>query len=108
MPLSEKKRSKLKATEPQIAASYVFPDADLAQLKVLSLFNIWIYAWDEEIEDSTGEYSHDLKLGRQFCEDCIGFVERHLGVDSKVDRINQASPLLDPFIAVWDSLRESC
>jgi hypothetical protein len=61
------------------AASW-WPKAGYEELKVLLFLTIWLFTWDDEVDEPTGAYSEDLASAEQYRAQTIEFVFECLGL----------------------------
>lgn len=61
-------------------ASYVYPEAQLEQLQVLTYWVIWVFAWDDECDLLDGHVTMDVSKGDEFRDHTLDVIESSLGL----------------------------
>jgi hypothetical protein len=73
------KLSALRASDFAFFAAAWWPKAQYEELKVLMFFTIWLFIWDDEIDEPTGYYSDDLAGAEEYRARTTEFVTECLG-----------------------------
>lgn len=67
-----------------------WPEASLERLQTLAYFIMWLFIWDDEVDEPTGAYSEDLSGAQtyreqtlRFLEDCMGLATAHPREDGR-------------------------
>ncbi|KAI0967214.1 isoprenoid synthase domain-containing protein [Xylaria arbuscula] len=56
-----------------------WPDAELERLETLAYLVIWLFTWDDEIDQPTGLYTEDYAGAKSYRDDTLNFVAACLG-----------------------------
>jgi hypothetical protein len=72
----------MKRADFALFAAYVYPEAQLAELNVLTYWVIWIFAWDDESDLLDGEVTLDLSKADLYRERTLSVVYSSLGLAS--------------------------
>jgi hypothetical protein len=102
-----KKFSALKAANVERLVSAIFPHSDIAELRVMILFMLWMHAWDDEVDNSEGEYAKDLGAAQAFSEDTLHAAEFHLGL-SMHQKPTALNRIIDTLEEIGGHFREVC
>jgi hypothetical protein len=88
------KLSGLEASNFALFAATWWPKASFEELTVLLYFAIWLFNWDDEIDEPSGSYSNDPEGAEQyrarttdFVRKCLNLPGRSAGVDPSQNRI---------------------
>jgi hypothetical protein len=69
----QRKLNALKASDFALFAASWWPKANYEELSILLCFSIWLFVWDDEIDEPTGLYSEDLDGAKQYRMRTIDF-----------------------------------
>ena len=75
----KRKLSGLKASDFAFFAATWWPHARYEELRVMLYLTIWLFTWDDEIDEPTGSYSEDLEGAERYRTQTIDFVLHCLG-----------------------------
>ncbi|RDW56498.1 hypothetical protein BP5796_13139 [Coleophoma crateriformis] len=93
----DKKVKSLKSANLALFASMAFPHAAIDKLEILTLWGIWIYMWDDEVDEPDGLHTNNLESGNVYREQTINFVEYYLGLGEQVEVPTSQNPIIDSF-----------
>jgi hypothetical protein len=82
----------------------LWPKAQYEELKVLMYFIIWLFNWDDEIDEPTGYYSKDLDGAEIYRTRTIHFVLECLGLQDRP--ATQSSQAQNKIIASFTEIGE--
>ena len=106
MNLSGQKLKRYKDADFALGASYCWPNAKIGELTVLAYLAVWIFAWDDEMDDVGGQHTHNLESGRKFCADTAIFVQYHLGLEAGSEPVVD-DPLINSSRIIWEHVRDA-
>jgi len=88
-------------------ASMWWPVTKLPELRVLAFWTMWIFAWDDEIDEPTGAYSDEFEAAQAFREETVQFVRHNLGLRAEAQgrRPVTSNAIVEAFAFVGDQLR---
>jgi hypothetical protein len=75
----KRKLGALKASDFAFFAATWWPKCTYAELRVMLYLTIWLFTWDDEIDEPSGSYSEDLEGAEQYRTQTIDFVLDCLG-----------------------------
>ncbi|KAH7031685.1 isoprenoid synthase domain-containing protein [Microdochium trichocladiopsis] len=78
--VSTKKLRGLQATDFGLFAALWWPEASLDKLEILAYLSIWLFTWDDEIDEAEGLYTDDFVAAQRFRADTLRFVRQCLGL----------------------------
>lgn len=91
------KVKKLKSADLALFASMFFPNAAIDELKILTLWGIWIFMWDDELDEPNGLHTNNLESGNVYRKQTLKFVEHHLGLGDPIEDPSVETPIIDSF-----------
>ncbi|KAI9705375.1 MAG: hypothetical protein M1820_005205 [Bogoriella megaspora] len=71
---------KLKDADFAYFTSLWWPQAPFEELQVLAFLVIWLFTWDDEIDEPTGAVADDFDAAQRYREETSNFVELCLGL----------------------------
>jgi hypothetical protein len=86
-------------------ASTWWPEATADRLRILAYLSIWLFIWDDEIDESTGTLSHDFSEAQAFRDETVAFVTQSLALDETSARVSPPSPIIHRFEVIGEALR---
>jgi hypothetical protein len=89
----------LKASDFAFFAATWWPKAPKQELRVMLYMTIWLFTWDDEIDEPTGSYSEDLESANGYRAQTIDFVLSCLG-------FSPASRSVEPTNRIVGSFRD--
>ncbi|KAF1913064.1 isoprenoid synthase domain-containing protein [Ampelomyces quisqualis] len=98
------KLSALRASDFAFFASTWWPRAHYDELRVLMFFTIWLFNWDDEIDEPMGCYSEDLDAAEEYRSQTIDFVLECLGLHDRPSA--QRFPAQNKIIASFREIGE--
>jgi hypothetical protein len=75
-----RKLDALKASDFAFFAATWWPKAGYTELEVLLFLAIWLFTWDDEVDEPTGAYSMDLASAEQYRTQTIDSIHRCLSM----------------------------
>ncbi|KAL9115819.1 MAG: hypothetical protein Q9227_000187 [Pyrenula ochraceoflavens] len=78
--LDERKQRKLKAADFALFSALWWPSAPFEELCTLAFFIIWLFTWDDEVDESTGSFTDGLEAAQGFREHTVRYIAEFLGV----------------------------
>lgn len=86
-------------------ASYVYPTAQLEELKVLTYWVIWVFAWDDECDLLDGHVTMDVTKGNEFRNRTLAVIEHSLGLStSSTTPSTEGNSIADTILASFANL----
>jgi hypothetical protein len=95
----KRKLAALKASDFPLFAATWWPKAPYEETRVMLFMTIWLFTWDDEIDEPTGSYSEDLESANGYREQTIDFVLHCLG-------FGPTSGLVEPTNRIVGSFRD--
>jgi len=77
---NEAKLARLKAADFALFGSSWWPQAEFEELRILTFLVIWLFTWDDEIDEPTGSCADDFEATQVYRLSTIKFVEHCLGL----------------------------
>jgi hypothetical protein len=102
----ERRLKALKATDFAFFVATWWPKTEYEELKVLLYFVIWLFTWDDEIDEPTGCYTDDLASADGYRKRTTDFVLECLGLQGK-RTAKQFNATDNKMIASFKSVGES-
>ena len=103
--MKEKKLKKQIEIDYALSGSMWWQQADFNELRAVTFFVIWLFNYDDDIDEPTGQHSGDLESARGVHRTAISFIEHCLGL-SKHGGINTPrNPNISCFKVIGDQLR---
>jgi hypothetical protein len=97
---------KLKAADFALFASHWWPNSDFQELRILAFLSIWLFVWDDEIDESTGSLTNDYDASVEFRRQTVIFLEQCLDLDPYTPRLVPSSSIIKSFDVIGDAIRE--
>ncbi|KAK5988014.1 Sesquiterpene cyclase hepA [Cladobotryum mycophilum] len=104
---SKQKQRRLEASDFALFAGLWWPDAPLEQLETLAYLVIWLFTWDDEIDEPTGAYCEDFSGAQAYRERTLGFVGDCLGLRAVEESIQPQNKIIQSFDVIGAALRNS-
>ena len=96
--------AKLLKADFALFASCWWPNAGFDELKTCACLAIWLFLWDDEIDQASGRLAEDFEKAEEFREDTKVFLAYSLGlVDTLPEQVYHL--LISSFSVVGDFLR---
>lgn len=102
---SEKKQKRLEAADFASFTALWWPDAPFEQLQILACLVIWLFTWDDEIDEPTGQYSEDFDGAQTYRERTLRFVGTCLGLLSVEPDLRPQNQIVQSFDVIGSALR---
>ncbi|MCJ1401215.1 hypothetical protein MMC11_004427 [Xylographa trunciseda] len=103
--MKEKKLKKQIEIDYALSGSMWWQQADFNELRALTFFVIWLFNYDDDIDEPTGQHSDDLESARGVHREAILFIEHCLGLSSQGGIDTPKNPNISCFKVVGDQLR---
>jgi hypothetical protein len=100
----KRKLSAPQASDFAFFAATWWPKAQYEELKVLMYFIIWLFNWDDQIDEPTGYYSEDLYGAEIYHTRTIHFILECLGLQDRL--ATQLSQAQDKIIGSFREISE--
>lgn len=84
-----------------------WPEASFEKLQILAYLVIWLFTWDDEIDEPTGAYSDDMKAAQVYRAETLRFIRFHLGLSSDEASCQTQSQIIRSVDVICQALRES-
>ncbi|KAF4121953.1 hypothetical protein GMORB2_1793 [Geosmithia morbida] len=101
------KLERLQAADFASFTALWWPDADLEKLEILSYLVIWLFTWDDEIDEPTGTYSEDFEEAQKYRERTLFFVGHCLGLSDGIKNSKPQNRIVQSFDVIGASLKAS-
>lgn len=62
----------------ELILSQWWPKADFNELKIVCFLAIWLFLWDDELDEPTGEHADNFASAQKYREETLVFLERSL------------------------------
>lgn len=100
---NKKELAKLKKADFALFASSWWPAAGFDELRIVAYLAIWLFLWDDELDDPTGRLSDDMENSQRYRLRTTQFVEQALGLADH----NLVSEELHPFISSFEPIGQA-
>ncbi|KAI5920417.1 isoprenoid synthase domain-containing protein [Camillea tinctor] len=101
------KLKKLEASDFGLFTALWWPDTSFEKLQILAYLVIWLFTWDDELDEPTGAFMEDLDGGKVYRSQTLRFVGNCLGVVPAESGFRPQSDLVQSFDVVGEALREA-
>lgn len=99
---NEEKIARLKAADFALFASSWWPQAEFEELRILAFLAIWLFTWDDEIDDPRGSCADDFKVAQVYRTETMNFVEHCLGLVTYEVPPAPSNPIIASFQVIGD------
>lgn len=103
--ISDAKRKGFEEADFATFVSLWWPKASLERLVILAYLVIWIFTWDDEIDEPTGKFWEDLRGAGEFQNQTLQFVEHSLGVSDSLPSNGKLNKVIQSFDVIGGELR---
>ncbi|KAI6709359.1 hypothetical protein JHW43_008131 [Diplocarpon mali] len=79
---NEKRLAKLKTADFALFASHWWPHADFDQLRIVAYLAIWLFLWDDVLDEPTGEYADNFEAAQSYRKETVQFLADTLGLSA--------------------------
>jgi len=104
---SQEKQKHLLASDFGLFTALWWPDAPVEQLEVLAYLIIWLFTWDDEIDEPSGSFSEDFAAAESYRNDTLKFVGICLGLTPKEPGFVPKNHIVQSFDVIGAALRSS-
>lgn len=101
-----KKQKQLEAADFALFAALWWPDAELEKLKIIAYLIIWLFTWDDEIDEPTGEFSDDFDGAQMYRQNTLKFVKSCLGLVPADPSVRPLNRIIQSFDVIGFALRK--
>ncbi|KAI1337117.1 isoprenoid synthase domain-containing protein [Xylariaceae sp. FL0016] len=101
------KQERLEAADFGLFTALWWPDASLEKLQILAYLVIWLFTWDDEIDEPTGSYSEDFDGAQTYREHTLRFVGSSLGLRAVEADFHPLNPIVQSFDVIGSALRSA-
>ncbi|TAQ88585.1 hypothetical protein B7494_g3094 [Chlorociboria aeruginascens] len=88
---NEKRLKKLKTADFALFASSWWPTAQFNELQIVTFLAIWLFLWDDELDEPTGVHSDNFQAAQAYRKETLEFIRRSLGIG-----LETTSPIANP------------
>ncbi|CAJ2509230.1 Uu.00g142560.m01.CDS01 [Anthostomella pinea] len=74
------KQRRLELADFALFTALWWPEAPLAQLEVLAYLAIWLFTWDDEIDEPSGSYAEDISGAQAYRDSTLHFIVQSFDV----------------------------
>ncbi|KAJ2990753.1 hypothetical protein NUW58_g2797 [Xylaria curta] len=78
--ITDAQRKQMEELDLGLFAALWWPEASLERLSILACFVLWLFIWDDEIDQPTGAYSDNFGAAQTFRDQTLQFVEDCMGL----------------------------
>ncbi|KAE8447756.1 hypothetical protein EG329_010150 [Mollisiaceae sp. DMI_Dod_QoI] len=71
---NEKKLAKLKTSDFALFGSNWWPKAGFNELRIVTFLAIWLFLWDDELDEPTGQYADNFEAAQKYREETVRFM----------------------------------
>ncbi|RYC58007.1 hypothetical protein CHU98_g8203 [Xylaria longipes] len=101
------KQQHLEAADFAFFTALWWPDAQLERLEILAYLVIWLFTWDDEIDEPTGLYTEDYTGAQSYRDNTLKFVGVCLGLMPIGSIQLPLNNIIQSFDIIGSSLRDS-
>ena len=98
------KIAKFKAADFALFASAWWPKANFRELRIAAFLAIWLFVWDDEIDEMPGALSNDFESAQHFREETTAFVKCCLGLSDSNTQMKASSIVIESFRDIGNEL----
>jgi hypothetical protein len=102
-----KKLAKMKAADLALIASCWYPQAPCAELRILTLLSIWLFLWDDEIDESTGKHIDNFESAQTYRKETLDFTQHSLGLGTLAGVSEISNPIIISFLEIGQHLAKA-
>ncbi|KAL8912161.1 MAG: hypothetical protein Q9171_002795 [Xanthocarpia ochracea] len=99
---NEAKLARLKAADFALFASSWWPQAGIEELRILTFLAIWLFTWDDEIDEPTGFCTDDFKAAQAYRLETMNFIEHCLGLGTSSVHPVATNPIIESFRVIGE------
>jgi len=98
--------AKLKTADFALFGALWWPKANFHELKIVTSFSIWLFLWDDQLDEPTGDHAGSLEQGDKYRKETLQFIAACLGFASSDEEPPEASePIIESFREIGQALR---
>ncbi|KAI1177814.1 terpenoid synthase [Nemania sp. FL0916] len=102
---NKRKLEALKQADFPRLMSLWYPDAEWPELKIATIYTVWIFVWDDEIDTGDTEAAVDEKLAQAYYRESLSYVHRVLGLSDRGHEIDAPHQNMKLFEEVGRAMR---
>ncbi|KAF1817442.1 terpenoid synthase [Eremomyces bilateralis CBS 781.70] len=100
------KLSKLKRSDFALFAASWWPQADFTELKIMLYMSIWLFTWDDEIDEPGGSCTDDFDAAQAYRKNTIEWVSYCLGLWKGESAPVPQNRIIESFQEVGEAFRD--
>ncbi|KAI0398124.1 isoprenoid synthase domain-containing protein [Xylariaceae sp. FL0594] len=105
--LHPKKENSLKRADLALFAALWWPDVPPEQLETLANIAIWVFTWDDEVDEPSGSYAEDYHRAQAYRNNTTRFIGVSLGLEPADPNLVPMDAIVQSFDAIGTGLRRS-
>ncbi|GES64142.1 terpenoid synthase [Aspergillus terreus] len=98
------KACEIKKQDIALNTAMFWPHAELSRLVVCSYISLWLFLWDDQIDDKTGTRHSDMEAARRAHAEVLSYMSYCLQLDSGYPEVKPTDPLILLFKDIGDAL----
>lgn len=98
----EAELARLKAADFALFGSSWWPQAGIEELRIVTFLAIWLFTWDDEIDEPTGFCTDDFKVAQAYRMETMAFVEHCLGLETSNVHPVATNPIIGSFRTIGE------
>lgn len=93
---------------PSLTCTRWYPDAEWEELKIATAYSVWIFVWDDEIDEGETDAAHNEQLAQAYYRQSLAYIHRMLGLDGDgLEEVEAPHQNMTLFADVGYGMRES-
>ncbi|KAI0190865.1 isoprenoid synthase domain-containing protein [Astrocystis sublimbata] len=101
------KQTRLEAADFAFFTALWWPDAYFEELEILAYLVIWLFTWDDEIDEPNGRYAEDYAGAQSYRDETLRFVGVCLGLLPEGSIQLRLNKIIQSFETIGTSLRKT-
>ncbi|KAL9105600.1 MAG: hypothetical protein Q9227_009258 [Pyrenula ochraceoflavens] len=81
-----------------------WPNAELSKLRILAYLAIWLFLWDDEIDQTSGRLSDSFEAAQHWRTATVETVTYYLGLGEEPQGLSAQSKLINSFSDIGEAL----
>lgn len=94
----------MKSADFALFAAHWWPNADFADLRICAFVAIWLFVWDDDIDEMDGVLSNNYDAAQEHRRQTTAYIEKTLGLNSFEDDFIPSSPIIRSFGVIGEAL----
>lgn len=99
--------NELREADFALFAASFWPYADFEDLKVVAQLSVWLFLWDDEIDEVNGKLTNDMNAADMYRQDTLVFVQSVLGLGTH-DVRHVVNTYITAFAPIGEVLKRRC